>query len=165
MEDNLHPAVKLLIARMESHPDEFLTYDGRWDRMMDDVLVHAQGDDLKALSDARSKIHLDRTHKDLMDELLNGDERREKLKQQEQERIAADKARLMQEAAANYAMQQAQMQAQKYGNTSSFPYTSGDYRNAMLGGLTNTISNANALQIGNEKLDESILKRLKGLLK
>lgn len=82
MEDKPHPVVELLLARMESHPEEFKRYEGPYnDRWYDHVnTINAYGNeaDKAALATGLREIRLGEVHEQVMDELLNGDERRRK---------------------------------------------------------------------------------------
>ena len=91
MEDKPHPVVELLLARMESHPEEFKRYEGPYnDRWYDHVnTINAYGNeaDKAALATGLREIRLGEVHEQVMDELLNGDERRRKAEEaEEQER-------------------------------------------------------------------------------
>lgn len=70
MTDEIHPGVQLLIKRMETNPEEFLT-DNRWYSM---VLTHQQyfsEADKKAYDAANNKLHMDNFHSMVMKELLD----------------------------------------------------------------------------------------------
>lgn len=86
MADEPHEVVKLLLARMESHPEEFeggmSNRHTRWRRALEDVFSNLTGEEAKPLKSALSKIRLDEIHKNVMEELLNGDERRAMEKEQ-----------------------------------------------------------------------------------
>ena len=98
-DDNIHPVVKLLAARMESHPDEFWYPEthaelrtgigtGRWDFALREVRIWANPEELKLLSQGP----LDALHRTALDELLNGPERRaeeERLREEERKHFAA----------------------------------------------------------------------------
>lgn len=85
MADNLHPLTELLLARMESHPEEFRTgmgeeyYDGsnnRWRTAISAVIDCGSDEDKKALNAAHNAIVMQEAHEWALDELMNGDERR-----------------------------------------------------------------------------------------
>jgi hypothetical protein len=87
MADEVHPVVELLIARMESHPEEFkddymmsevrpTAGSGRWLLATQAIQDHGSKRDVEALNVALSKIYMQRIHEWTMDELLNGDDRR-----------------------------------------------------------------------------------------
>lgn len=187
MADDVHEVVKLLVKRMESHPEEFLdadvtdeysrtTTNDRWWKARTMVQDFGNEADREALVAGMREIKLKAAHEWALDELLNGPDRRRK---QEEER-ELEKQRIMQQARNTtqqaYA-QQHMLDAQKYGSQYDYQtgtFTSGlrgkSFSSAIMDEYANTtalgsISNANALQLGNEKLDESLIKRLKGLLK
>lgn len=77
-----HPVIELLIARMKSHPEEFVGGQStpgafrRWNSIVERIRHVAVGEDLEAFEKAYSSVCLDAIHTEVMDELLNGDERR-----------------------------------------------------------------------------------------
>ena len=77
-----HDVVKLLLARMESHPEEFRVgddmYRDRWDEHMSDIQAFGNAVDTAALNAKLRDIRLGEIHERVMDELCNGDERRRK---------------------------------------------------------------------------------------
>jgi hypothetical protein len=75
---DLHDVVKLLIARMESHPEEFERGMSRWGWMLEGVMTNCSEEERAALHAGLRPIRLKQLHEDVMDELLNGDERRRK---------------------------------------------------------------------------------------
>lgn len=76
MVDEPHEVVKLLLKRMESHPEEFKKDADRWDRVLVEVLEHADETEIAAIHASIRNIRLGEAHEDMMDELCNGDERR-----------------------------------------------------------------------------------------
>jgi hypothetical protein len=90
MEDKkLHPVTELLLARMESHPEEFRdpylmsqarpTYgEGRWEPAIRGVQQWGAPEDTETLNAKIRGIYMDQAHEWVMDELLNGEERRRK---------------------------------------------------------------------------------------
>lgn len=85
MSDDLHDVVKLLLKRMESHPEEFGTGPtNRWGWMLNDVLADCSIEEAEAIKKGLRPIRLQEIHETVMDELLNGDERRRK-EQEEQD--------------------------------------------------------------------------------
>lgn len=77
MSDELHPVVTLLLKRMESHPEEFGTGPtNRWGWMLNDVLSNCSTEEAEAINKGLRPIRLQEIHESVMDELLNGDERR-----------------------------------------------------------------------------------------
>lgn len=94
MGDDFHEVVNLLLKRMQSHPEEFAasSVEGdlasdhdRWWHVMDKVLDHGTDEEKAAVRAALREIKLDAAHKIMMDELLNGDERRTKRREEEAE--------------------------------------------------------------------------------
>lgn len=72
----LHGVVELLLARMESHPEEFERGTSRWNWMLEGVLAHCSEEERAALHVGLRPIRLQQLHEDVMDELLNGPDRR-----------------------------------------------------------------------------------------
>jgi hypothetical protein len=81
-----HDAVKLLLARMESHPEEFRlkdpSYHDRWYNHMSAINTYGNEADIAALNAKVRDIRMAEVHEQIMDELLNGDERRAKEKEE-----------------------------------------------------------------------------------
>jgi hypothetical protein len=99
MADEVHPVVELLIARMESHPEEFkddylisevrpMTGSGRWHQAIRAIREHGLERDVEALNAALSKIRMQQIHEWTMDELLNGEDRR-RAEEEAMERLVA----------------------------------------------------------------------------
>ena len=91
MADELHDVVKLLLARMETHPEEFgsdLVSNGsieeRWWAVLREVRDHGNKTEREAIDAALRKIRLQRAHEMMMDELCNGEERRRKHREEEE---------------------------------------------------------------------------------
>lgn len=76
MADNLHDVVKLLVARMESHPEEFGRGMSRWGWMLEGVMANCSEEERAAIHAGLRPIRLQQLHEDVMDELLSGPERR-----------------------------------------------------------------------------------------
>ena len=70
MED-LHPAVQLLLKRIDTHPDEFAHAGGRWDKMIRRFEPYFSTAEHDAIFAAVSRVRLDALHKELMQEMLN----------------------------------------------------------------------------------------------
>lgn len=168
MVDEPHAVVKLLVARMESHPEEFKSdMNGRWAQWLDQLLPFVTEAERVLL---REPMMQD-IHEEVLDELLNGPERRRR----EVEEAEYERQLILQKAMAqrNTTQMAAQQYASQYGN--AFPQSLGKPLSGMSATQTifdeytnltrNTTSVADALQLGSEKLDESLLKKLKGLLK
>ena len=110
-----HEVVKLLLARMESHPEEFRIGDGvfhlRWSRQIDMIHDHGREADKAALNAKLRDIIMDEVHEQVLDELMNGpDKRRKEAEENDYERNLARSLRHMQQsqyAQANQALNQA----------------------------------------------------------
>ena len=83
MADDLHAVVKLLLARMESHPEEFNgdmaernSRSYHWWQAIRLVQENGTAEEKAAIDKGIRKIKLQHAHEMVMDELLNGDERR-----------------------------------------------------------------------------------------
>ncbi len=77
-----HEVVKLLLKRMESHPEEFKSRVDRWDTVLVEVLEHANEAEIAAIHASIRNIRLGEAHEDMMDELCNGEERRRKAREE-----------------------------------------------------------------------------------
>lgn len=109
--DEPHEVVKLLVARMESHPEEFeRSAGGRWYGTIGDITEWGNETDKAAMNAKLRDIRLQEAHEDMMDELLNGPERRRReAEEAEYERnLIMQRARntTMPTSAQTYAMQQ-----------------------------------------------------------
>lgn len=87
----MHDVVKLLLARMESHPEEFNgdmaerdSRSYRWWQAIRLIQENGTAEEKAAIDKGIRKIKLQHAHEMVMDELLNGDERRHKF-QEDQE--------------------------------------------------------------------------------
>ena len=73
MEDNeelpIHPGVQLLLARMDSHPEEFKS-DTRWARHYQVYKQHWNGHEKKLFSGKLRAIRMQEMHEKLIKELL-----------------------------------------------------------------------------------------------
>lgn len=130
MADNeeLHDVVKLLLARMESHPeefrDEYLMADlqptighERWDRALRAINQYGTPEDKQAIIKVLGAIRMDQVHEWTLDELLNGDERRRKRREEE-----ANYTMMQQQTALHQqtAMSQAQLYNNQYSNAQNY---------------------------------------------
>jgi hypothetical protein len=82
MADEPHDVVKLLLARMKSHPEEFKNSGYRWDRILVEVLEHGNEAEVAAIHTSIRNIRLGEAHEDMMDELCNGEANRRKEKEE-----------------------------------------------------------------------------------
>jgi hypothetical protein len=82
MADEPHDVVKLLLKRMESHPEEFKFrrggYHQRWYDYVNSINEYGNKADKAAINAKLRDIRLAEVHEQVMDELCNGDERRRK---------------------------------------------------------------------------------------
>ena len=69
-----HEVVKLLIKRMESHPEEFSMENGRWAQWLDQLVPFVTEAELRLLREPMMRD----IHEEVLDELCNGEERRRK---------------------------------------------------------------------------------------
>jgi hypothetical protein len=77
-----HAAVQLLLKRMDSHPEEFRlkdpSYHDRWYNHMSAINTYGNEADKAALAAKIRDIRMGVIHEEVMEELLNGEERRRK---------------------------------------------------------------------------------------
>jgi len=82
MADEPHKVVKLLLARMDSHPEEFKSkqgpYHSRWYDHLNAINAYGNKADKAAINTRVRDIQLAEVHEQVMEELCNGDERRRK---------------------------------------------------------------------------------------
>jgi hypothetical protein len=122
MEDNMHDVVKLMLARMESHPHEFVPDDegdayiirdvevDRWWRAMSEVKEYANEEEKKAIAAKLRTLRLQKAHEWAMDELCNGEERRRKEKRERELEEQRYRAASIQNAATPYMKEATQQQ-------------------------------------------------------
>lgn len=98
MSEELHPVTKLLLARMQSHPEEFrdgyagtedylvrpMSSEYRWAGVLDEINRCASDEDKQAIGVGLRGIRMAQAHEWVMDELLNGPARREEEKQRKE---------------------------------------------------------------------------------
>lgn len=154
MADNIHPVVELLAARMESHPEEFGPHgQGRWGTWLEQMEP--------LLTDEEKLIlrgpEMQDIHEEVLDELLNGEQRRAEQKEKEMQLLHSITS----------------------GRQNPYANQAGAYQNAIgigtqtpsqplviqSGGKEAMRITANGeLKLGNETLDEGVLKKIKGAL-
>jgi len=144
MSDELHPVVKLLVARMESHPQEFgrgpisNESEDRWWRVRETIENFGTEGERAAIQTAMREIELRNAHEWMMDELCNGDERRRK------EREALEARRKVTYAAQSAQQQAASLQQQavpQYGSQLASTVTG---TNTLTDAYANTLTDAYA---------------------
>lgn len=70
----MHPAIELLLARMESNPEEFVnTINGRWGKILTKVSEAAPEQDWELIKAKLKTVRLDVLHKQIMQELCAPD--------------------------------------------------------------------------------------------
>ena len=151
--EEVHPLVTLLTERMKSHPEEFEDHfvgepvravapdSDRWGYAINEIQRYGSDADNEALSEGLRPIRLDKVHQWVLDELLNGAERRAQKKREVDEVLRQDAHRLMK----------------------------GLFVGGGGGGSSGVSSNpqhptwttANTIQIGNEAIDEGFLSTVK----
>lgn len=187
MTDEPHEVVKLLVARMESHPEEFSSdeerFSDRWERCISDIEAFGNEADKAALNAKLRDIWMDKIHEKVLDELCNGEERRRKeAEDREYERQMLRQGGLVQQQKA-YASQLQGMVGQAYGGgggaggmaQGSYDYDLDKYRGAgvthiagqgpsLKAGLT-TGSITSVLPVANGGTDSTIIDQIKNMLK
>lgn len=72
---NLHPAVQLMLARMDTHPEEFRPRGYRWEALVDTMLSAASPEEGMELTRKLNRFRMDALHEQLMAELLDGNQK------------------------------------------------------------------------------------------
>lgn len=141
MADEMHDVVKLLLKRMESHPEEFAAGSNRWGWLVHDAIEHGSDEERTALKEGLRPIRLQEIHEHVMDELLNGDERRRR----EMEEAEYEK-QLLQQAKTAKAVLLSQQQAQQVTGSFGKPLVSARHptssdmeKNGIMNALRNII--------------------------
>lgn len=73
----MHEAVKLILKRMDSNPDEFVKGQikaRRWDRLLMEYEPYMTEKEKEGIKQRYSEIQMEQLHKEVMAELLRGDE-------------------------------------------------------------------------------------------
>jgi hypothetical protein len=100
MSEEPHAVVRLLLKRMESHPEEFKRvnslFGSRWSGYVNDIEELGSETDKAAIGKAIQTIRMDEIHEAVMDELLNGPERRRKQAEEEHKSVAMQLQQLQQ---------------------------------------------------------------------
>jgi len=150
MADNIHPVVELLAARMESHPEEFkfhngssLAITGRWETWINQLGWYFNEAEKELIYGKAKELIFQRVHEEVLDELLNGEERRAEERRQRKE---AEERQMQSYAQQQRAyLQQAALQPGQYAQVQS------------LGAL----QSAGTIRLGSETIDEGMLKQIK----
>ncbi len=153
MEDELHPLTELLLARLKSHPDEFLNSDTtRWNAACDAVRSHGNEADRTAWRTAVGRAKMDKAHEAALDELMNGEERRATEERMKYERVEAKRQ--------SYLQQQQQVM-QGYAQAQAQAVGLGQYRDATFMQASQMDSRLN---IGGETLTGDTIRSIKKAL-
>lgn len=72
---NIHPAVRLMLARMDTHPEEFRPRGFRWEALVDTMLSAASPEEGMELTRKLNRFRMDALHEQLMAELLDGNQK------------------------------------------------------------------------------------------
>jgi hypothetical protein len=159
MADEVHPVVELLIARTESHPEEFrddylmsevrpTVGSGRWFRVIHAIRDHGLKQDAEALNVALSKIRMQQIYEWMMDELINGEDRRRE-EEEDKKRLWLQQQQLHQQAYQTSPHLQSGMQ-----NISQL----GSYQqSAMLGAASSIPAQP---RLGEDSLVQQLMKRI-----
>jgi len=159
MADEVHPVVELLIARTESHPEEFrddylmsevrpTVGSGRWFRVIHAIRDHGLKQDVEALNVALSKIRMQQIYEWMMDELINGEDRRRE-EEEDKKRLWLQQQQLHQQAYQTSPHLQSGMQ-----NISQL----GSYQqSAMLGAASSIPAQP---RLGEDSLVQQLMKRI-----
>lgn len=172
MSEELHDVVKLLIARMETHPEEFggdLVASGsieeRWWSVIREVHEYGTETERNAINAAMREIKMQHAHELMMDELCNGEERRRKEREEEEyyERTLINSRNSMGaslRATIAPALDRIDQQTYFGGGDSSTTAISPNHTVT-----ASTIAAQSTLTVGKEILDESTITKIKKALK
>ena len=176
MEDEPHEVVKLLLARMESHPEEFRlkdpSYHDRWYNHMSAINTYGNEADKAALAAKVRDIRMGVIHEEVMEELLNGEERRRKVFEEQEYERNLSKSLLL----TKHQIQQQQLQGyqQAYGGGGGAGIVGKSYTSAIMDEYdydlcrlrsTPTGSLTSALPVANGGADNTIINQIKNILK
>jgi len=165
MADNVHEVVKLLAARMESHPEEFpvnpngrLPIGGRWYAWLAQA-EHLMNDAERTLIyDKAKEAIFQRIHEEVLDELLNGEQRRAEEKAEHDAEVQRLLAQAQTHSQSGYANQ-----AGAYQNLIG-PGTAIPSQQLVIHTTGNEAMHITAnseLKLGNETLNEGMLKQIR----
>jgi hypothetical protein len=154
----MHQAVELILKRMESNPDEF-TGDSkdRWMRMLKRYEAFFNDEERKAITEKQNAIMMGEFHKEVMAELLYGEDRR----------------REEREAQTQMEMAQMKMQSQVLGlraqsamNAAQAIQPGSIYALSANSAVSNTVTiQSDTMTLGGETIDKTLIQKLKELVK
>lgn len=138
----LHDVVKLLLARMESHPEEFVadlspedSRSDRWWQVIRCVSEYGTDAEREALEASIRKVKLDKAHEAMMDELCNGDERRRKF--EEEQEYETKLLQQMRQQQMTMAQQQIASKHQDVTRLSRYPKSTDMEQNGIMNAIRN----------------------------
>lgn len=73
----MHPAVELILKRMESNPDEFMKGNTRrfkWEKIIQEFMEYMTDEEKAQVKQKYSELQMEVMHREIMAELLHGDE-------------------------------------------------------------------------------------------
>ena len=158
----MNKGVEILIARMESSPDEFLTGNksGKWLHLMEQYEDHMEPEDRKALMDKYNLLKMQKFTERVMKELLEDQQE----KSEEFDQYAQQVRSKLQNMAAQQQMYNAAQARSLTGLGSA-----GQIYMANAAGSIQPIAQSNKLsssiQLGSQSLTERTLKKIKALIK
>lgn len=158
----MHPAVALLLARMDSHPEEFRlkdpSYHDRWYNHMSAINSYGNEADTAALNAKVRDIRMAEIHEQIMDEMLNGEDRRRKHAEDTEYERNLMKSQLVQQQL-RVGTLSGDMNPIGYasGGGASLPVSTSPYS-----GVTGT--KASSIMIDDQVLDASMIKRMKRMM-
>jgi hypothetical protein len=154
----MHQAVELILKRMDSNPDEF-TGDSkdRWMRMLKRYEAFFNQEERDAILEKQNGIMMGEFHKEVMAELLYGEDRR----------------REEREAQTQMEMAQMKMQSQVLGlraqsamNAAQAIQPGSIYALSANSAVSNTVTiQSDTMTLGGETIDKSLIQKLKALVK
>lgn len=148
----MHQAVELILKRMESNPDEF-TGDSkdRWMRTIKRYEAFFNDEERKAISEKQNGIMMGEFHKEVMAELLYGEERR-----REEREAQAEMAQMK---------TQSQIMRNAAQNLSTIQLGS-IYALSANSAVSNTVTiQSDTMTLGGETIDKPLIQKLKELVK
>ena len=161
----MNKGIEILLARMESNPDEFMGINNKWVNLMDSYEDHMVEEDRKALYAKYSALHMDKFTEHVMKKLLEeqGDRKAEIDMYAQQVRSKLQNMAAQQNAAAQQQYYYSNAQNQVGGITGLM----GSLGSATTPSYAFHDSNQTAthLQLGKQTLTERTLKKLKALVK
>jgi hypothetical protein len=146
-----------MVARAKSHPDEFkddmdsIASADRWWRAVSVISRNGTDADKALMASTIGRLAMDKTHEWALDELLNGDERREAERREKEEReksYRAQAAAMSQQTLSQYAQAQQNSFSNALANQS----------------ITGQLSASTSLTLGDETLTAGMLSQIKKAL-